>query len=102
MDLLKEKLGDWKKTLTEEDKQKFGDVEIDKLFEKLFGFDESTNKRDERAKRREEAKKLNDEAKKNPEEKETSQTTQTFVNIEENEEAEILAEDDESNKKEEL
>ncbi|CAF0948301.1 unnamed protein product, partial [Brachionus calyciflorus] len=91
MGLLKQKLNEWKNSLSEEEKQKYGEVQMDLLFEKLFDFSGGSNKPNERAERRDEARK-NAGNKRNDFEDEKA--SESFLNIDENEEAEISAEDD--------
>lgn len=97
--MLKEKLKEWKSNLSEEEQKKLGEIELDTIFEKLFSFD-SNLERDDRSKRRDEARKMAGENRKKAEL--DKDENQSFRVIEENDEAEILADDEEIVEKEEL
>lgn len=100
MEMLKEKLKDWKNNLSEEEQNKLGEIELDTILEKLFSFDNSNFEKDERSKRRDEARKI---AKEKATKSETDENeNQSYREIDENDESEIYADEEDNTTKEEL
>ena len=100
MTMLKEKLKDWKNNLSEEEQNKLGEIELDTILEKLFSLDNSNFEKDERSKRRDEARKIAKEKSTKSESNENE--NQSYREIEDNDEAEISADEEDNTKREEL